>query len=248
MKAGVLIIGSLLWDNDQGDNKDHRKKWRLERLLAEEKIHVFAPIRYGRESDGVYTMVFSKETVANNEWGTAYVLPCKKTIETFRDLKLEAEQLSNAEGAKDSKLVKGGKSEKWCIIGIIFNPSFEQTLKEQFLNEYVELLNDHGISEEFKKFCIGQETSILKVNGEIDIEWPKAIDPDQQKSLNSFDFIIATCPQQNLTAYPAAEAIANGVLKHTRKYFFNNIANGITTFQDRAISDIVQQLEVQNKK
>ena len=55
MKGAVLIIGSLLWDK-----KEHRIDWRKNRLLVNEKIHVFAPICYGRKSgeNKNYTMVY----------------------------------------------------------------------------------------------------------------------------------------------------------------------------------------------
>ena len=43
MKIGVLIIGSLYWEE-----KPHRDKWRRERLCVESRQHVKVPIRYGR--------------------------------------------------------------------------------------------------------------------------------------------------------------------------------------------------------
>lgn len=62
MIGGVLIIGSLFWDKDQGTFINLRIYWRKKRLLFDKRIHIFVPTRYGRKSDdGVYTMVFSKE-------------------------------------------------------------------------------------------------------------------------------------------------------------------------------------------
>ena len=46
MKGAVLIIGSLLWDNS--NNRDF---WRNVNLNINNKIPVFAPIRYGRKSE-----------------------------------------------------------------------------------------------------------------------------------------------------------------------------------------------------
>jgi hypothetical protein len=43
--VGVLLIGSLVWDG-----KEHRRKWRTERLDFEYLIFVKVPIRYGRKS------------------------------------------------------------------------------------------------------------------------------------------------------------------------------------------------------
>jgi len=42
MRTGILIIGSLLWDNCQ------REAWRRSRLHVDRKLHVKAPICYGR--------------------------------------------------------------------------------------------------------------------------------------------------------------------------------------------------------
>jgi hypothetical protein len=42
MRAGIRIIGSLLWDNDK------RSAWRKSRLCMDEEVLVKAPIRYGR--------------------------------------------------------------------------------------------------------------------------------------------------------------------------------------------------------
>jgi|SRR3990170_7778359 len=45
MRAGILIIGSLLWDNCQRD------AWRRSRLCVDRAVHVKAPIYYGRRSN-----------------------------------------------------------------------------------------------------------------------------------------------------------------------------------------------------
>ena len=61
LKGGVLIIGSLLWQDhldEVGD--DIRKNWRDNSLLLANKIQVKTPIRYGRFSDNskIYTKLF----------------------------------------------------------------------------------------------------------------------------------------------------------------------------------------------
>ena len=64
---GVLIIGSLFWDNSTRD------EWRRDRLDLERRQYVRAPIRYGRQSTGrgcSYTMVFSAG-LCEAEFGTA---------------------------------------------------------------------------------------------------------------------------------------------------------------------------------
>ena len=78
---GVLIIGSLYWDNSIRD------KWRRERLDLERRQYVRAPIRYGRRSERrghSYTMVFSAG-LREADFGTAIAVPCRS-----RDLIAEA--------------------------------------------------------------------------------------------------------------------------------------------------------------
>src|ERR1700730_13031171 len=73
LEAGILIIGSLLWDKD-------RQQWRDERLDRNESEVVSAPIRYGRRSGKrrghTYTMVFSRRAPA----GHARVVRCSHAI------------------------------------------------------------------------------------------------------------------------------------------------------------------------
>ena len=44
LDAGILVIGSLLWDKDE-----IRQQWRDERLAGNQSELVSAPIRYGRD-------------------------------------------------------------------------------------------------------------------------------------------------------------------------------------------------------
>jgi hypothetical protein len=235
MKAGVLIIGSLYWDKHEGEHLNVRKKWRDERLEMDGRIHVLCPIRYGRKSGkGVFTMVFSKSIEQTKQWGTAFAVPCQAPIDEFKDLLIEAEWMSYAEGANDRKLVKGIEN-KWCVIGILFNPSFDANEKKKLLDEYQSILEKQGLGKVHEKFCIAPELSILSPQGEILIEWPKAVDPEKQAALDQHDFIIATSPRQNQPAYPDAKYIKAEVRNDARKYFYNNVASGITTYQDREI-------------
>ena len=76
LKGGVLVIGSLLWQDyldKPGD--DIRKNWRANSLSISNKIQVKMPIRYGRfsEKSQIYTMVFSN--ACKRKSGTAFVLP-----------------------------------------------------------------------------------------------------------------------------------------------------------------------------
>ena len=113
--AGVIVIGSLIWDNDD------RKEWRDSRLLIDESFMVNLPIRYGRCSssrDNTYTMVFSKICYSKKYGlGTGTVVPCKSKIKNFSDLKIETKKMGEAEGFNNDFSASWGG-----ITTILFNP------------------------------------------------------------------------------------------------------------------------------
>jgi len=236
MNGGILIIGSLLWDPDQGVNKGARKEWRTKRLNMDKKIHVFAPIRYGRLSKGKsYTMVFSKEIEVRKELGTGFIIPFKNNPIKWKGLLNQARYLSKAEGADDDKLVKGDNAV-WCIIGILFNPKFNQKQKEAILVKFRKELEKDRIGDNYQNLKAGKESSILRETGEIDIQWAKAVNPKNQKELDQLDFVLATCTQPKPNEnYPSEDVIKGALKNDARNYFYNNIQCGITTFQDRKI-------------
>lgn len=236
MRGAILIIGSLLWDPDKS-----RIGWRHKRLMSKAKIHVKAPIRYGRLSGRMenknYTMVISKNCETDGSLGSAYVVPLKnKEIRSFKGVENQARFLSEAEGNKDKKLCKGEK--KWCTIGILFNPNFNNSKKKEILNWWKELIKkDNGLNN-VEDYKVGEEESILSEEGEILINWPKPIDINYQKVIDEIDFIIATCMKSELHEYPSIEELRDKALNDKRKYFFNNIKYGITTFEDRKIINL----------
>lgn len=233
MKGGVLIIGSLLWDDDQGKHKNVRKDWRNKRLEIKKKIHVFAPIRYGRVSDQTYTMVFSKQTDVENNWGTVYFVPFKSKISSFLGISNQSEYLSHAENISDKKLVKG--AQNWCIIGILFNPEFIEARKKVLLEHFTKKLIADKMGELYKEYRIIPENSILTMQGELDFAWPKTVNSKDQLSFNKYDFLLATCTKPNIPIYPTPKILKDALAGDKRNYFHNNISNGITTFQDRDI-------------
>jgi len=243
MKIGILIIGSLLWDLNKG-----RKDWRRKRLVIKDRLHVIVPIRYGRLSgkngEKRYTMVFSRDCLERENMGTAYVVPCRnQNIRSFIGIENQAKYLSKAEGNSDEKLCEG--ENKWCTIGILFNPEFNQDKQTKILQWWKTLLKDDGGLEDYKEYKVGYEESILSEMGEIRIRWIYTVDESNQKMMNEFDFILATCtkPGNENESYPTIDMLLEKVLRDSRKYFFKNIKNGITTFQDR---DILKLKPAQN--
>ncbi|MGA2681849.1 MAG: hypothetical protein ABSF44_08630 [Candidatus Bathyarchaeia archaeon] len=86
MKGGVLVIGSLLWDDSE-----NRVRWREKNLDIESKFQVYLPIRYGRLSstrNNTYTMVFSNKCYSKNYGlGKGWIIPIAAEIDSFDDLK-----------------------------------------------------------------------------------------------------------------------------------------------------------------
>jgi hypothetical protein len=119
LKGGVLIIGSLLWQDHLSKlGDDIRKSWRADHLLTESKIMVKVPIRYGRlsDKDNIFTMTFSK-SVSNSNCGTGYFIPFSKSI-IISEIELinEALALSVAEGMRGRFV---GHPDNWGALGTL---------------------------------------------------------------------------------------------------------------------------------
>ncbi|MBA4301952.1 MAG: hypothetical protein C0433_17890, partial [Cyclobacterium sp.] len=114
MKVGILIIGSLLWSNDNNPNDNIRKIWRDENLIIKDKIHVKVPIRYERISkNNITTMIFSNSM--KKKEGLGYIVPIKKNITNSEELEKEIQDLSSAEG------LKGNITGNWGTICYLKN-------------------------------------------------------------------------------------------------------------------------------
>ena len=116
-RVGILIIGSLIWDQ----RRSHRAEWRRERLSTDQ-VAVRVPIRYGRRSNdrkNTYTMVFSNE-LCPDRLGSALAVRCRRRIRSIDDLVKEAEALCVAE--QTNARVTGRISASWGAVGLLCNP------------------------------------------------------------------------------------------------------------------------------
>ena len=234
VKGGVLIIGSLLWQ-DHLDNKKEdniRKLWRDRHLLISHKIIVRAPIRYGRLSNSdIYTMTFSN-SVAKNKMGTGFFIPFQQTpIVTFNDLINQSKEVSVAEGMKGQFIKKTTTGEIWCVLGILINPKTVNADKaKEIYNEWKRIIESEGGFNP-KDFKQEREKSCIDSGGKLNFDWPTAFDKRNEDILNSYDFIIATGTKP--TKYPNVDELKTKVqADKTRYYFIENYKAGITTFQD----------------
>jgi hypothetical protein len=222
LTAGVLIIGSLLWDSE----KEH-PAWRATRLDVAGAQTVTAPIRYGRLSESrgnSYTMVFSRMCPA----GQAKLVPCSNTISTIQDLTAEAEHLWKAEQprAKAHRI-----ATDWGCVALLCNP--EKQIPVNLLRGWAERIggeDDYGNVSQTQ-----EEGPLVSDGGLLRIDWPRHVEGGAPADV---DLPLVTANDPEITAasptYPTAEIIAeawNLAGDHV-EYFWKNIDNGIRTFQD----------------
>ena len=138
IKSGVLIIGSLFWQdylNKKGDNI--RLNWRNSRLDFEKRIHVKVPIRYGRiSSSKIPTMVFSNSM--KDKLGFGYLVPFKKIIRDENELLNETLALSTAEGMRENFVTS------WGVLAYLFN---EEKISKDIRSEIVKFFKERKKSK-----------------------------------------------------------------------------------------------------
>jgi hypothetical protein len=229
LNAGILIIGSLLWDLERG-----RPAWRDERLEIASAQTVTAPIRYGRLSDKrrgyTYTMVFSRLA----ETGRAKVVRCRHSVSTAADLIAEAECLWKAEqpGADQGRI-----AADWGCVGLLCNP--DRKVPEGLLKAWSERVQVKREPSYGRVSQAQDEGRLIDENGLLLIDWPICLDTGQ---LVQLDLLLVTANDPEISTarpnYPDVAAIAgawNAAASKHAEYFWKNLDNGIRTFQDDEI-------------
>lgn len=227
MKIGILMIGSLYWE--QGT----RQSWRQSRLIGEEDFIVEAPIRYGRRSTsrgGTFTMVLSGGCPS----GHARAVACRATPQSEADIIEEAEQLWTAERSEVRS--NGRISANWGCVALLPNPQTE--LLEEMLSGWgnrVHRENQYGHVPQAPS-----EPELVDELGLLHIPWPTVVS-DRPNSL-PFDLLLATATHPTLKGnppdYPPPDTIARAWGEDAAdaiSYFRNNTVSGISTFEDRLI-------------
>ncbi|HVM86696.1 MAG TPA: hypothetical protein VMT76_00815 [Puia sp.] len=237
--GGVLIIGSLLWQNNLGrQNNTIRNDWRKQFLDESQKIKVNVPIRYGRLSGGeVYTMTFSNS--CRIRLGSAYLVPFRQNpVKNFAELLTESQELSYAEGM-DRKFIKSRENIPWSVLGLLFNNGKIALDNKKQMSDWwqqqIQHDQDYGLFNH-KTFKLGSERPSILQNGQLNFPWINPVDPNAKTELNNYDFLIATTTLPNEKKYPTVNKLVTNIHKdQVRKYFIDNHAHGITTFQDQRI-------------
>lgn len=259
LNAGVVLIGSLLWQDD-GNNgeKDLRKDWRLNTFESNStglhKMLVLFPIRYGRMSSGnVYTMVVSSELCqpggSLNGFGHAVLLKVKFQLRSMQDVLQLAYSLAQAEGITCGAEVIRPKNKRlgWAFISYALN--FKKQVDEQTKTALDKFWAPKA-SEIFIKtrkpyyqnFKVDSEkNSIINSSGRLiflESYWLTGYGSDHFL-MQELDILLTTVTQPRLkdkdySRYPTYTELAENVwADKSRFYFCNNYMNSITTHQDK---------------
>lgn len=208
MRGGILIIGSLLWDQ-----RRERDEWRQARLRIDEAVYVKVPIGYGRRSESrgnTFTMTF----VLDGPLGQGVLVPCRATIADVAALVAEAEALWKAEQLGASA---GSIGASWGCVGVLFRA---QPVPEDWLRAWA----DHFRATASPVSPVGED-------GVLRISWPMTV---ADGTAADVDVILATATKAEST-HPVAGDVADAWLGQDRgheRYFFENVRHGIRSPED----------------
>ena len=215
------------------DTGNDRPKWRQLRLAMNKRFAVKVPIRYGRKSasrEGTYTMVLSPFC----DHGGAIVVECRKSISSSTDLITEAICLWEVEGG-----VKNSVSGTWGSVGILVNPS--SNVDKEIVHGWTGFVCGQKNYGNFPHHP--QEGAIVSNVGVLNLRWPNLSSGGQL----ALDLLLApvTAPSLEGTPpnYPSVLTIAEAWKSNPSEdyYFWNNRRNGITTYQDAMIEQVLRE-------
>jgi len=228
LSVGVLIIGSLYW---RGEGRDRWRRWRLD---FDRRWLVRAPIRYGRRSrNQTFTMVFSE--LSDDQLGQAMVVQCHRKVSSPADLIREAEWLWSAEDNKVPSLCilspKLSISATWggCV-ALLGNP--QSKIPQGLFDGWAE-----RVSRE--KHYSANARRLVDGRGKLLIFWPHLTEGGPVP----LDLLLATSNDPE-PEFPTVQQIAEAWNREPNnerrgEYFRRNRENGIYTFQDHAIEELL---------
>lgn len=215
MRGGILIVGSLLWDNAQ------RGTWRQKRLCVEDKMLVKVPICYGRRSSSrgnTFTMTFAPDSLP----GQGVLISCRASIDNVTAFVADAEALWKAE---QPSAPAGSIGASWGCVGVMFCAEAAP---------WRLAWTDH--------FCAKASASVPPVeeDGVLCIPWPVRV---ADGTAADVDVILATATRAEVKRPTAAE-IADAWIDQCdgrERYFFENVRHGIRTHDDGLIWRRIEQ-------
>lgn len=225
-KGGVIVIGSLLWDESA-----IRSKWRKLCLMpTDEKVSVPLNIRYGRQSstrDDTFTMMFSNHQ--STKPGRGYIIPFIDEIKNYKQLEEQAFALACAEGIWKEN---GNPAivAKWGAVGLLINPqAVEKDANSiKVISDRWTSLYEQYTTFDHEKFRVEDERPTISKEGFLQIEWTEEMD--------MFDILIAT----PVKAKPDRIVTVTEIANMANDYFNKNLQCGVRTYQD---SEIVKSMK-----
>jgi hypothetical protein len=208
MRGAILIIGSLLWDEQDG-----RPAWRDSRLWPDGSQLVRAPINYERRSQkrgDTFTMTFTPDAPL----GQGVLQTCAEPALNFEGFLTEAQELWRAEHptAKTESL-----GADWGCVGALFRDP-----ASRYAGAWCAAFREKA-----------SPVSPVDDRGILGIPWPEtatgvAVD---------VDFILATATLRECES-PTVQDIADAWIHQVNgyeRYFFKNVEAAIRTHKDLAI-------------
>ena len=204
--------------------------WRDKHLDMENKIYIRAPIRYGRKSNNnIATVVFSNKM--KRKYGLCYVVPFKKTINNIDELLCEALALSSAEG------MNGNFITNWGVLTYLFNDTLiNDSIKKKFIKLFRKRKN---INFDINEYKLDREKSCVTKSLKLNINWPIPVLEEDKGKLNKFHFLLATATKPTKPAIKITDIATMVKSDNKRRYFINNLMNGIITSEDLEISKLL---------
>lgn len=224
LRCGVLIVGSLLWKEDE---IGIRAAWRDNRLDLAAMTQVEAHVRYGRRSQtwgGTFTMILDPAAPG----GRALLAPCKAGIHSIDDVLAEVRQLWSAEGNKPPE---DRFHKDWGCVAAMFGPRAAAA----------------GFPEQWKRHFQAAKPplpSAVDQEGLLGIPWPRT--PDGE-IVTSVDILLATATMPLPTGEPPSpREVARAWIEQNgghERYFLENVRHDIRTAGDAEIWKAIEEAQ-----
>ena len=222
LRCSVLIVGSLLWKEDE---TGIRAAWRGNRLDLAGATQIEAHLRYGRRSQGwgdTFTMILDPMAPG----GRALLAPCKASVHSFADLLDEVRWLWSAE---DSKPPTDRFHKSWGCVAALFGPKAATA----------------GFPEQWKQHFQAAKPPlpcVVDKEGLLGIPWPRGSDGEM---VTGIDVVLATATMPRpADERPSPRDIAKAWIEQEEgheRYFLENVRHGIRTGDDAEIWSVIEQ-------
>jgi hypothetical protein len=175
------------------------------------------------------TMVFSNRMARKTGFG--YVVPFKRITNNKDELLCEAMALSASEG------MKGNFVYSWGVLAYLLNDSIIDVNKKK---EIVKLFRQRrNANFDVSEYKVGKERSCISKSLKLDINWVAPVSRNDKQQIDEFHFLLATATKPD-NKLPSHKEIAQTIKADIqRKYFINNLINGIITHDDFEIAKLL---------